>query len=73
MLYLIYFLGLILVIGEIVMEHGCSVDNDQTADELKQETQIWVDILLIDSFKELRYFNRFRNSVLKYESKYLFI
>jgi len=40
-------------IGEIVRQHSCSVDKDETADELKKKLSDMGGRLLVDSFKEL--------------------
>lgn len=40
-------------VGEIVKQHSCSVDKDETADELKKKLSEMGGRLLIDSFKEL--------------------
>lgn len=40
-------------VGEIVRQHSCSVNKDETADELKKKLSEMGGRLLIDSFKEL--------------------
>jgi len=57
--YLFYFLFIEYIqflrfdVGEIVRQHSCSVDKDETADELKKKLSEMGGSLLIDSFKEL--------------------
>lgn len=53
--YLLSILNLFLRfdVGEIVRQHSCSVDKDETADELKKKLSDMGGRLLIDSFKEL--------------------
>lgn len=41
-------------IGEIVRQHSCTVDKDETADELKKKLADMGGRLLVDCFKELK-------------------
>lgn len=41
-------------IGEIVRQHSCTVDKDETAQELKNKLADMGGRLLVDCFKELR-------------------